>query len=373
MAELLAWPIIERIVENDTSPEDAETGFIETREEFDAAVVDWRTKVEQDLVDIWGAGRTEDDGTEAKSESSTGKGKGKAAARTGAGRNTRKTKERVPAVELSASETSRDPIELVLPEFTVTFTKPDGTTATNLSDLSPNLQILLRADTMFKAGPHHSYPGVVSPGGQPRRITRASGEELCGKRYRWNAEEVKHDDEASTLAKVLLAKVGRSGATTAEMQALRARFRCGRCTQTLPETWESLVFHYHKEQTNWKQARDKIHENPQFNFVYHNIHDLELGSSKPFAHFMTPEATINFALGSAAHELHVMTCMPCERMDIQAKHLHWFYSYAETPMVHHLLHVHDIARPICGTHYERRAYFANRFDDEDTDEDEFWV
>ncbi|KAG8792331.1 hypothetical protein FRC12_006401 [Ceratobasidium sp. 428] len=373
MAELLAWPIIERIVEDDTSPEDAETSFIETREDFDAAVVDWRTKVEQDLVDIWGAGRTEDDGTEAKSESSTGKGKEKPAARTGAGRNTRKTKERVPAVELSASETSHDPIKLVLPEFTVTFTKPDGTTTTNLSELSPNLQILLRADTMFKAGPYHSYPGVVSPGGQPRRMTRASGEDLCGKRYRWNAEEVKHDDEASTLAKILLAKVGRFGATTAEMQALRARFRCGRCTQTLPETWESLVLHYHKEQTHWKQARDKIHENPQSNFVYHNVHDLGLESSGPFAHYMTPEAAINLALGNAAHELHVMTCMPCERMDIQAKYLHWFYSYAETPMVHHLLHVHYIAQPICETHYRRRAYFVNRCDDEDTDEDEFWV
>ncbi|KAG8724274.1 hypothetical protein FRC12_024339 [Ceratobasidium sp. 428] len=237
---------------------------------------------------------------------------------------------------------------------------------------------------MFKAGPYHSYPGVISPGDPSRQMTGVSTHEVELYGGRWSAEDIKRDDEASTLARALLAKMGRSGATTAEMQAIRANLRCGRCIQTLPGTWESLVLHYRREQTNWKQAQDKIYENPKSDFVYHNIHDLGPGSSRPFAHYMTPEAAADYALENTTHEPYIMTCIPCERMGIIANHLHSFNEGAETPMVQHLRDVHDIAEAVFGLHFQRWAFdldFVDPFDDEDEDEsedgdegeDEYWV
>ncbi|KAG9075237.1 hypothetical protein FRC06_010210, partial [Ceratobasidium sp. 370] len=98
MAELITWPMIKDIVDQDTPIEDLEGRFIEIREEFNQAVVEWRDRVGQDLVDIWNTGRAEDDEVEAKPGPSTNKGKGKATARTSTRRSTRK-------VESSSSST----------------------------------------------------------------------------------------------------------------------------------------------------------------------------------------------------------------------------------------------------------------------------
>ncbi|KAG9097040.1 hypothetical protein FRC06_008022, partial [Ceratobasidium sp. 370] len=81
MAELLMWPMIKDIVDQDTPLEDLEGSFTEIQEEFNQAVVEWRDRVGQDLVDIWNTRPAEDDEVEAKPGTSTSKGKGKATAR----------------------------------------------------------------------------------------------------------------------------------------------------------------------------------------------------------------------------------------------------------------------------------------------------
>ncbi|QRV72013.1 hypothetical protein RhiJN_00027 [Ceratobasidium sp. AG-Ba] len=114
--ELLSWPMIKDIIEEDTSPEAAEIRLTAIRDDVARAVVEWRNKLEQDLVDIWNTGRIEE-GEEAPDA----KGKGKFVACTTKPRGGRGD------VEESASESKSREIELTLPEFTVTFTKPDGT------------------------------------------------------------------------------------------------------------------------------------------------------------------------------------------------------------------------------------------------------
>ncbi|KAG9075039.1 hypothetical protein FS749_013334 [Ceratobasidium sp. UAMH 11750] len=374
MAELLTWPIIKNIIDQDTLPEDAEASFEGIREEFNLAVVEWRDKIEQDLIEIWNAGRAEDGEDEAEPGPSTSKGKGKAVVRAGTRRSTRKAKGDPSSSQSRNAKTSPDSVDLVLPEFVVTFTKPDGTTTNNLAELSPNMQILLRADTMFRSPSfYHTYPAIVPSAARFGMIIGAPDELMHGER--WDASKVSRDDEGSAVAKVLLGRVGRLGATSAEMRALGMKFRCGRCVQTLPENWEGLVFHYTIEQRRWKQAMEKIKEEPKSQFVFNSTHDLEPGDAKPFAHFMTEQAAANFTIQNSTHELYMMTCKPCERMGIQARYFHSFATGVESSMEQHLRDVHNIAHAVPGLHFQRWELDPDFFDpfafesDEDSEDD----
>lgn len=132
------------------------------------------------------------------------------------------------------------------PEFVATYTKSDGTT-TNLSGLSPELQFppelqfLLRTDTVFKAKfvLDRTYPDIV-PRAAPFGMILGGPDELL---YRERSDEstVRRDDETSAVSKELLALVGRSEATTVEIKALGGNFRCGRCNRTLMGTWDNLM------------------------------------------------------------------------------------------------------------------------------------
>ncbi|KAH7325416.1 hypothetical protein B0J17DRAFT_632894 [Rhizoctonia solani] len=136
MSEFLTWSMIKNIVDDETPLEDVQTRFKEIRGGFDQAVVEWRDKIERDLIEVWHAGQDGDE--EVESKVSKRKGKGKAIAQTTKS-NTRKTRRSAAAANKSIPQPTPHQIELILPEFVATYTKPDGTTTTNLSDLSPHL------------------------------------------------------------------------------------------------------------------------------------------------------------------------------------------------------------------------------------------
>ncbi|KAG8698583.1 hypothetical protein FRC11_014326, partial [Ceratobasidium sp. 423] len=371
MTELLTWPMIKNIVDDDTSPEDAETRFGEVRAEFDQAVVEWREKIEQDLVEIWHANRDEDRGDQVKFKSSTRKGKGKAveqATKT----NTRGSRGRMTAASKSTAEPASHSVELVLPDFVATFTKPDGTTTTNLSDLSPNLQLLLRADTVFEPSQYsrdYMYPGIV-PRAAPFCVILGGPDELMyGER--WGAALIKRDDETSAVAKELLALVGRSEAPAAEMEALGGNFRCGRCNRTLADTWYDLVRHYVAEQSRWKQAQEKIKAEPKAGFVFNNTHGLEPGDTRPFAHFMTPQAASYYTIENSTHDMPLMTCMRCEEMGIQARYFHTLHPNIGSSMMEHLHDVHGVTGPRIGFDFRHWGHDVQFFDPFESDEDDF--
>ncbi|KAG8792366.1 hypothetical protein FRC12_006292 [Ceratobasidium sp. 428] len=381
MAEFLAWPMVKSIVENDTSADDAERSFNDIREEFSRAVVEWRDKIEQDLIDKWNAGQPEDHGDEMKSEPSVKKGKGKAVARAGTKRNTRKTQGRASMTKSASTGPSHDSIELVLPELVVTFTKPDGTTTTDISELSPNMQTLLRADTMFQTlREDHTYPALLPPMG-PFKVTGAPDRFTLGEH--WSVSDaVTRDLELSGIAKEFLARTGRPDATSVEMRAIGSRFKCGRCVQTLPQAWEDLVHHYGLEQKRWKQAQVIMKGNTKSQFAFHNIHELEQSNAKPFAQLITTEAVAESFLESAMHERSLMVCKPCESMGVDAKYHHIFHTGTgiQSPMVHHLRDVHDIEHAIFGLHFVRwfvdPEYLADVMelgtDEEDYDSEDPW-
>ncbi|KAG8694082.1 hypothetical protein FRC11_002439 [Ceratobasidium sp. 423] len=370
MAELLTWSMVKNIVDDDISPEDVETRFEEIRDEFDQAVVEWGEKIEQDLIEIWHAGRDGDGEDQVKSESSTRKGKGKAVART-TRTNTQGSRRRTTTTNKSTAELASHPVEFVLPEFVATFTNSDGTTTTSLSELSPNLQLLLRADTMFKSirySRDHTYPGIV-PRAAPFAVIFGGPDELMYGN-RWDANIIKRDDETSAIAKELLALVGRPNASTAEMEALGGSFRCGRCNRTLPDTWSDLVWHYANEQSRWKQAQEKIAAEPKAGFVFKSTHDLEPGNTKPFAHFMTPQAAADYTIENSTHDMAMMTCMRCEKMGIQARYFHTSHPGIGSSMEEHLHNVHGITGPRIGFDFRYWENDMEYFDPFESDEED---
>ncbi|CCO38126.1 hypothetical protein BN14_12291 [Rhizoctonia solani AG-1 IB] len=170
ICEILTWPIIKSIVDENISPEEVEQKFNEVKDQFEQEVGEWRDRIEQELVDIWNA--------DHKTSGNRGKGKGKGRTTT---RTARASVRNARASNSARSGTSTSSsAQLTLPEFIATYSKPDGTTTEDISDLSPNLQLLLRADTMFTNDDfilHRTYPDIVPPA-VPLGIVIGGPEEL---------------------------------------------------------------------------------------------------------------------------------------------------------------------------------------------------
>ncbi|KAG8780832.1 hypothetical protein FRC12_022536 [Ceratobasidium sp. 428] len=369
-AELVTWPMIKSIVDHDNlSPEDAETQLAEVREEVNAAIFEWRDKIEQDLVKIWNAGE-EDDG---KPSSSKGKGKGKAATRA-TSRNTRKGKGR-------ASATGSQAAQLILPEFIVTFAKPDGTTTANLSDLSPNLQLLLRADTFFTADflVRYTFPAIV-PSAVPLGYVMGGAED-ANDGDRWDSSKYRRDHEKSAIAKQLLTLIGRPDATSAETKAFGVNFLCGRCTLSLTDDWDGFVQHFAREQAQWRQAQEKIRAEPGSKFIYNNMHDLGPSNSKPFARLLTPQDSAEYSFQSTMVDMPMMQCVRCDEMGIEGRYSHVYNATGPimSPMIEHLRDVHEAMAPKFPKDYRRpdwdivmRDPWEEEEEEDDEDDDLWW-
>ncbi|QRV86994.1 hypothetical protein RhiJN_15012 [Ceratobasidium sp. AG-Ba] len=299
-AEFVTWPMIQAIVDDDhLSPEDAEARFAEARDGIDQAVIEWWDKIEEDLVDIWNAGAAE-----AGSTTTRGTRRGQGTTRTTT-RSARKGKGRASAS--SSSHSYQD--SPVLPEFTVTFAKPDGTTTTDISELSPNMQLLLRADTMFTADllVKYTFPAIVPSAVPLGYIMRGAEDANDGER--WDSSKYRRDHERSAVAKQLLALIGRPDATSAETEAFGGNFLCGKCTVGLTDRWDDLVRHYAREQAQWRRAQEKIQAEPNAGFIYNNTHDLGHGNAKPFARFLTPQESADYSIEGTMVDMPMMQCI----------------------------------------------------------------
>ncbi|KAG8787752.1 hypothetical protein FRC12_015312 [Ceratobasidium sp. 428] len=352
--ELLRWPVIKRILRKDTSLEEARIKLKQVWDEIEQAIVEWREDVEQDLIEIWGA-----EGAEAEPTSSTSKATGRGTeqhAQGGTGYTT-----------MSNSSSHTAPFDL--PEFIVTFGTLDGATTTDLSSLPPGMQLLLRADTVFKGHEvHHHYPTLVPHAYSLYESFYARYAEW-NSGGRWKAKRFSRDNEASGVAKKLLAQIGRPDATSAETQAFGARFKCGRCTGGSSTTWDRLVQHYTEEQRQWKQALEKIPANSKI--IYRNTHELGPGDPRPFARLVAPQS------GHAFHNTKpMMECIWCEKVGISSHYEHVKPSEqdVQSPLAGHLKNVHGIANPEQDVHFRKwrseLRYRANHIDSDTEDEDE---
>ncbi|KAG8780831.1 hypothetical protein FRC12_022535 [Ceratobasidium sp. 428] len=318
--EFLKWPIISNIVGEDISPENAEARFKDIKDEVAQAITEWRDKLERDVIEIWNSGLHERSGVPDASPHTTG------------------------STALSA-------VGRAFPEFFITYGKPDGTTTTNFSELSPNMQALLRADVMFKGNYHDRYfPDIVPQAYLGCTVIGFSEETTYGER--WNKSKFERDDDMSAMARNLLARVGRPDAVGAEMQALGRNFICGRCHWTMSDSWEGLVRHYTAEHRQARLAQEKIRANPKSGFVYRNTHDLGPGNSKPFAHFLTGWQAADLDEETMDYQFYMMSCIKCEEMGIPTQYFYTRSRGVDSPMLEHLRDVHGIPKGKMGVHFK---------------------
>ncbi|CUA72843.1 hypothetical protein RSOLAG22IIIB_10351 [Rhizoctonia solani] len=297
MAEFLMWPMIERLVGEETPLEDVETNFGAIRDEFDQAV--------------------------GPSESRRlAKGKGN-----------------------SENPGSRH-IQLALPEFVATYTKPDGSTTMDISDLSANLQLLLRADTIFRSTRLlRTYPGIVPSGFPHEYFVRRS---------------------TSVIAKEFLALVGQSEESSVHMKALGGQFKYGRCDRAPVDSWEDLIRHCTIEQGRWRKAQEKIKAETKSGFVFNSTHELEPANTKPFAHLMAGNTAIEYMEKRDIFEIVPVKCMRYENMGISARFSHSDV-LSNSLIEEHLRSVHDVEVVRVGVNF-RECDIGSDEGSEDTEE-----
>lgn len=153
-AEVLRWPLVKEMIDDNTSVEEMENVFNKRRSEVDQALSDWRSKVVQDSSDIWSKGSTKPGagGSEGADRVSMGSGlEGESS------RQSLKGKERASSSHDAFCGTS-------MPRCTVQFTQPDGTTTENVDELSDDMHLLFRADTLFRSGWFAEFYPAFLPG-----------------------------------------------------------------------------------------------------------------------------------------------------------------------------------------------------------------
>ncbi|QRV72009.1 DNA mismatch repair protein MutS [Ceratobasidium sp. AG-Ba] len=259
------------------------------------------------------------------------------------------------------------------PSIKVTFWipgYPSGTTTTNLADLSPNLQFLLRADTIFKGESSNSnYPNIVPPLVPFNRMMPGAEELYLG--VRWDRGKLKRDDESMAISKELLARVGKPDATSAEMRALRGNFQCGRCTSALPVSWDRLVHHFGREEAQWKLSQLIKEADPELHLVYNRTHSLDPENNQPFAHFLTPEESADRMLQVSTYDMPLMRCLGCVDVGIDSQYLDLHGDFdIDSPILEHLREVHNVSSPIPGFHYREWEWDVTDSDPSDGDVDD---
>ncbi|QRV72017.1 hypothetical protein RhiJN_00031 [Ceratobasidium sp. AG-Ba] len=336
--EFLMWPMIRTIIEEDISAEDAEARFNMIRDQVGRAVVEWRVKVEQDLVEIWKSGLDAKDDTQVATASGGGQG---AAHRVSGSKG---------LVDNTGSAALRT-VGKAFPEFIITYGKPDGTTTANMTELSPNMQLLLRADVVFK-GDHlyYNFPDILPRAYLGYTLIGGTEEELYGER--WDKTKFERDDEMSAIPRNMLARVGRSDVSAAEMRALGRNFTCGMCHKIMTGSWEDLVRHHTAEERQARLAQAKILAYPKSGFVYRNVHDLGPRNPKPFGRFLTSSEAADLYEETEDYQFYMMSCIKCEEMEIPTRYFYTSSRKVDSPMLEHLRDVHGVQKGKMGVHFK---------------------
>ncbi|KAG8735903.1 hypothetical protein FRC12_017850 [Ceratobasidium sp. 428] len=247
MVETFQFPSIASLLENDVDADPFEALFDEVRDDIEEAIRNWWLRVEDELLEAFLAGS-----------------------------------DVAPCSDLALN-----------------FPLPPKY-ASAVSDLSPFLRTLLRADTVFRAvndrvcpSPLY-YPEMFSMyqqrfGGHFR--SRSGIDPRLG--YVWNTDRVRRFDEGVAAAKAILDELGRKDAAQFEMQCLGAIFACGQCSDKMSRTWNQIV-HHHAEALSRAHAYEQCTDPIKSSTTYNDPHTISSGprprgKSKPLVIVYTPE------------------------------------------------------------------------------------
>ncbi|KAG9127743.1 hypothetical protein FRC07_010195 [Ceratobasidium sp. 392] len=293
--DVFDFPAVLPLVENDGEADTVEALFEETRDDIEEAILTWRSKVEGELLEVFPAG---------------------------------------------VNNTPRSSLALNFPL--------PAKYANALSDLSPSLRTLLRADTVFRIDddracpPPLYYPELFCiyqdyrKGHFPIRggITPKLG-------IPWKTSYVRRFEEGVTAAKAILDELGRQDAAQFELQCLGAIFSCGQCSDKRPRTWNQIV-HHHAKALSRAQAYERCTDPVKPSIVYNDLHTVgstsrPRGKAKPLTIVHTPEAA-KALMPKPKDVQSVVRCNLCSQLGV------WFVG-TRPVVLKHAKAVHLVVNP----------------------------
>ncbi|EUC53741.1 hypothetical protein RSOL_016740 [Rhizoctonia solani AG-3 Rhs1AP] len=237
---------------------------------------------------------------------------------------------------------------------------PDST-----KDLSENTRFLLRADTVFmKAGIPTCYIEVdqehgpvcntvhfpdISPIQNYAVFYHDEPVPDLNKDTRELEPYVRHAGKEAII-KALLRELGMPDVSHVELVQMGGVFVCGRCNLSQAMEWHEIVSHYHLKRREWVGGR-YVHSDftTKHPVVIRSAHDLAPGiSSRPLVHIGT---SIDTVLNTVAR------CLICHKFDpyVGAR----FDSLER--LKEHMVEIHDAPEPVEGLHFLPESRFMDMF------------
>ncbi|CAE6358899.1 unnamed protein product [Rhizoctonia solani] len=308
----LDWPIVKNLYETDSTVAELEVKFEENRDEIEALVAEWQSRIQVRFMDVLR------DGYETQ------------------------------------SETLRPAII---------------TSNTDLPNVSDDLKFLLRADSLFYQAPSPnldspkellSYDTFLMKGlngvvahmsGQPRRAP--------------DLDNIHWHPEAHEVARQLLADIGKPDATYLEMKTIGRVFACGKCHETKARNWDEMIEHYLEQEQVYADVQEDLTLSSDAELAYNPIHSPTFLTDEPM---ITDYASKTLAGGYGIGMGRLQVCKVCKRIP-SAGHV----LATQSAILKHLLNVHGIAHPEFDVHYAPELFSSGLFgmDDDDDSNDSY--
>ncbi|QRV99302.1 hypothetical protein RhiJN_27321 [Ceratobasidium sp. AG-Ba] len=305
-AEASRWGRIKTLAESDLDPDDVEDMFFERERNVGGCLGEWMRKIHDDVLIVWNGGRSESQ--HAKKSKKEG----------GVRRSTRKSKAALDAT-----------CGTDLPRRTMVFTEPNGAVCTSPDELSDDIRLLLRADTVFLV------KWAFTEFGEAPRFGDV-----------WDRRNVEKDVETSDVARKILDRMGNPD-------------------WDAPVGWLDFLKHYSTELSRWNEgiynlsSRDDADE-----IVFNNTHDLDPSNTEPILKILDPIESVEVTrdrtkslipdTSERDDEIDPMMCLMCDTLGVEATYRHrWTLDSEGSPMISHLRDVHGIQTGRYAIHYGR--------------------
>ncbi|KAG8752936.1 hypothetical protein FRC12_011740 [Ceratobasidium sp. 428] len=319
LADVLEWDQMKGFLENDTSVADMEEQVSQCLPDITRRVNEWIDDVEGHLVELLRKAHEVDN----------------------LGRD-------IPDASLLVSGASSNPLE----------------------NATGNKKILLRADSLFEASgdggarPPLAYDAAVLGGCTSMTylfsFTHAYEQPL-------DVTKLKPHAEARKAARKILAHIGKPDATVLEMRAAGQMYRCGRCHDRDPCSWEEIVNHFVLKQQHWEGVQ-KLQSVLKNGITFRNVHDPAFLTDKPMIKLLTQNELV-----AEVHEWSNVNnrkmCKVCSKAGISPE-----VQTNESGIIAHLTDVHDISEPKVSEHYGPVIYggYDDDYPVDDYEDPIFW-
>ncbi|CAE6467598.1 unnamed protein product [Rhizoctonia solani] len=309
----LEWPVVKNLYETDSTAMEMKVKFEEHQEEIEALITEWQNKIQSHFANLVR------DGSEVQGA-------------------------------------------ILQPTTIVCANDSDP-----FADMSDDLKLLLRADTLFYKP---SLPLSLKRPLTYDTVIRTEG--LMG---RYNAlstgittasttpklDHMRFYTEAQEIARSLLADMGKPGASYVEMKGVGTDFTCGRCHVAEPKTWEELVQHYIEQKQLFDNIQQRASSSSHVGITYNNVHDPELYTDRPMVKYYSTTVSQEGGLGTGSRQV----CQLCEKLPGANKVIG-----SKPDILAHLRDVHGVAEPKVDEHYAAQKLFNPGFWIGDYDSDD---